>query len=92
MLAGKRLQRKVAPLAAKFAAAGHPIRLSILYMLREEPTDAGDIVERINLPAALVSHHLRILAQTGLVTKTTYGKAVTYYINPKIVSLLSESD
>lgn len=81
MLSGLRLIRKATPLAKKFAAIGNPIRLSILFLLKEEPTEMGDIVDRLNLPASLVAHHLKLLLDEGLVTKTVFGKTVTYYIN-----------
>ena len=80
MLSGKRLQQKVAPTAEKFRALGDANRFAILYLLAADPMDVGDIIDRTKLSPSLVAHHLKVLLQTGWVTKTKYGKLVTYYL------------
>jgi len=49
-------------------ALAEPNRLHIVELLREGPLPVNEIVERLGLPQPLVSKHLRVLSQAGLVT------------------------
>jgi DNA-binding transcriptional ArsR family regulator len=49
-------------------ALAEPNRLHIIELLREGPLSVNEIVERLGLPQPLVSKHLRVLSQAGLVT------------------------
>ncbi len=80
MLTGFRLTKRVAPLASKFRAAGNATRLALLYMLAREPLTLARMASRLKLSPSLVIHHLKILHQAGWVTKTKFGKLVTYYL------------
>lgn len=54
-------------LAAKFKALSHPKRLGIFDMLMEGVHCNCEISERLDLSLSLVSHHMRILEEAGLV-------------------------
>ena len=49
------------------AALADPDRRRAINLLREGPRSAGELAERIGLPAPAMSRHLRVLRQCGLV-------------------------
>src|SRR5690348_4620878 len=85
MLSGIRLKKKLTPHAVKFGAIANISRLSILYLLAEEPMQVSRIIHRLKLSPSLVAHHLDVLARGGWVTKTKFGKLVTYYLSQEAV-------
>ena len=74
------LHNTLKPYAQTFHAIGNITRLSILYTLGQEPMEFGRLVHRLKISPSLLSHHLKQLMTAGIVTKTTVGKLVTYYI------------
>jgi len=90
MLAGIRLIQKIHPITKLFHAAGNDIRSSILYMLVQGPLDLGTIIRRLKRSPSLVAHHLKILRGAGWVTKSKFGKLVTYYLSEDAVKEVRE--
>ncbi len=80
MLSRVSLYNKIKPAAGKLHAIGNTTRLSILYILVREPMECNRLSSRLKIPASLLSHHLKRLAETGWLTKTKVGKSVTYYV------------
>ncbi len=66
--------------AAYFAALAVPMRLKILNALRGGERNVGELTERTACTQANVSKHLAVLAQNGLVQKTSRGTSVYYRI------------
>ncbi len=85
MLSGIRLTQKTTPVAAKFRGAGNVSRLSILYMLARGPLDLGTIIRRLKRSPSLIAHHLNVLRAAGWVTKSKFGKLVTYNLSEDAV-------
>jgi DNA-binding transcriptional ArsR family regulator len=62
--------------AAQLSALGHPVRLKILrYIVQagEPGAPAGDIQSHVDLPASTLSHHLKRLADAGLLSSRVEG-------------------
>ena len=59
-------------------AAGDPLRWRILQLLAEEELCVCHLVETLGVPQSLVSHHLRILRDNGLVAGERF-RYWTYY-------------
>src|SRR5690242_3105768 len=62
--------------AEQLGALGHPIRLKILRFVVQAGNDgaaAGDIQGHVDLPASTLSHHLKRLLDSGLLTSRTEG-------------------
>ncbi len=59
-------------------AVADPVRWAVLEELGESPRCVCDINERIPVPANLLSYHLRVLRDAGLVTATRRGRWVDY--------------
>lgn len=55
--------------AEQLGALGHPVRLAVLRFVvqaGEEGASAGEIQERVDMPASTLSHHLKRLVDAGL--------------------------
>ncbi len=61
-----------------FRALGERSRLLILSELLDEPRHVGDLVRRTELGQSLVSHHLKVLREAGLVSACRRGPFVYY--------------
>ncbi len=64
---------------------GEPNRLKILCLLKNDPRCVCDIWQLLGLPQNLVSHHLRILKDLGLVSSKKEGLKNFYKLNKKVV-------
>ena len=74
--------------AAFFSAFAVPMRLKILNALRRGERSVGDLTTSIGGSQANVSKHLGVLAEKGLVEKTTRGTSAFYRItDPRIFQL-----
>jgi DNA-binding transcriptional ArsR family regulator len=63
-------------------------RIEIVHTLREGPLQVGEIARRTGFSNGLVSRHLGVLRQGGVVSGKRKGQAVIYQIaNPKIVRI-----
>lgn len=61
-----------------FGALGDPIRLSVLDELNEDQRCVCELQEALGIAPNLLSYHLRILRETGLVEATRRGRWVDY--------------
>jgi ArsR family transcriptional regulator, arsenate/arsenite/antimonite-responsive transcriptional repressor len=73
-------------LAGGFAALADPVRLRLLSLLASAP--AGEVcvcelVEPLGRSQPTVSHHLKVLAEAGLVTGEKRGRWVWYRVVPE---------
>jgi ArsR family transcriptional regulator, arsenate/arsenite/antimonite-responsive transcriptional repressor len=62
--------------AEQLSALGHPVRLNILRFVVQQGADgaaASEIQARVDLPASTLSHHLKRLTATGLLTIRSEG-------------------
>ena len=62
--------------AEQLSALGHPIRLKIIRFVVQagsEGSAAGDIQSHVDLPASTLSHHLKRLVDSGVVSTRSEG-------------------
>lgn len=64
--------------AATFAALSEPIRLSLLDELSRDQRCVCQLQEALDIAPNLLSYHLRILREAGLVESTRRGRWVDY--------------
>ncbi|MCC8424593.1 helix-turn-helix transcriptional regulator [Mucilaginibacter sp. UR6-11] len=63
-------------------AMSHPARIAILRILAENKRySCGEIVARLPLAQATVSHHLKELQEASLILMVNAGKSTLYEIN-----------
>ena len=63
-------------------AVADPVRWSVLAMLVEAPRCVCKIQEQIPIAGNLLSYHLKVLREAGLVTTSRRGRWVDYALAP----------
>lgn len=66
--------------AALLKALAHPLRLLVVHELQHGDRCVHELVELSGAPQPLVSQHLRVLRDAGLVTTTRRAREVRYAI------------
>ena len=69
-------------------AVSDPIRLSILDELRRDQRCVCDLQELLDVAPNLLSYHLRILREAGLVAATRRGRWVDYRLTEDAVTVI----
>ena len=69
-----------------FKALGDPVRFRIIVMLAGGELCACKFHEPLGLSQSLVSHHLRVLHDNGLITGRREGRNIYYGINEKVLA------
>ena len=64
--------------APRLAVLADPTRLAVLEFLLKHAGTVKEINDVIRIPQNLLSHHLRVLREAGLVIARREGKAVRY--------------
>jgi ArsR family transcriptional regulator, nickel/cobalt-responsive transcriptional repressor len=59
-------------------------RLAIVQELLDGPKHVGEINAQISIEQSLLSHHLKVLRESGLVVGQRDGKAVLYQLAPGV--------
>jgi len=70
--------------ATKLKVLADSTRLSIVRALMNGPQHVGRLNEEIDIDQSLLSHHLRVLRESGLVRSERDGKAVLYDLASKV--------
>jgi len=76
------LERSVVDRARHFAALGDPTRLAILEHLRGDTRCLCEMQEDLGMAPNLLSYHMRILREAGLVSGSRNGRRIDYRIEP----------
>lgn len=63
---------------------GDETRLAVMRQLLYQPKQVNEINRSLTVSQSLLSHHLKILRDAGLVTSHRMGKAVLYEIAPSL--------
>ncbi len=75
--------------ARAFKALGEPTRLRILAHLQAGESCACEVQAALDVPANLLSHHLKVLREAGLVHGTRRGRWIDYRVEPRQLELLA---
>jgi DNA-binding transcriptional ArsR family regulator len=69
-------------------AMGNPLRMEIVYLLRNGPLNVNDIVSAVEQHQATVSRNLTILRNARIVATERDGNNILYQVaNPKLVGV-----
>ncbi len=63
-------------------AVADPVRWAVLEELGDGTRCVCDLRERVPVPANLLSYHLKVLREAGLVTATRRGRWIDYAVAP----------
>ena len=78
-------------MAAGFAALADPHRLRVLEELSAREHCVCEIQESLGLAPNLLSYHLRVLREAGLICATKRGRWVDYRLVPDALESLAAS-
>jgi DNA-binding transcriptional ArsR family regulator len=71
------------------AGLADPKRILILYSLSEKPHNVSELAASLELSQPLVSRHLKLLRERGMVTATRHGTSVEYRLaDPRLIEAL----
>lgn len=68
---------------SQFAALSHPLRQQILTALQTEPASVRALTDQIAVSQPVMSQHLKVLREAGLISATPQGMKRIYKIEPK---------
>jgi len=74
-------QREIYEVSELFKVCGDMTRMNILCALMGRELSVGDIAALLNMSASSISHQLRILKHTRLVTGRREGKSMIYRLD-----------
>ena len=75
----KTLETEVMQLHAEICGGlADPSRIMILYTLSQNPRNVTELSSELNMPQPLVSRHLKLLRDRGMVTSEWHGTTITY--------------
>jgi DNA-binding transcriptional ArsR family regulator len=69
-----------------FKALSHPIRRGIVERLAEGPATVKDATGGFGVSKPAITKHLKVLEQTGVVTRTIRGRTHTLSLQPGVLS------
>jgi ArsR family transcriptional regulator len=73
---------------ARFRALGDPIRLRVVHELAGGTRCVCELRERIDVAGPLLSHHLTVLRDAGLVSATRRGRWIDYRLDAEVLETL----
>jgi DNA-binding transcriptional ArsR family regulator len=82
---------KIKQAVKSLAALAQESRLNVFRLLveaGEEGLSAGEISERLNIPPATMSFHLKELTATGLIAPVRNGRSMIYSLKPDVMNEL----
>ena len=75
---GVRTSRTLAAAGDLLRALAAPVRIAIVLALRDAPRCVHDLVDLLDVPQPLISQHLRVLKEAGVVHGERRGREVVY--------------
>lgn len=70
-------------IAEKLNILACPTKLAVIDLLQQKPRMVGFFLKKLKIEATLLSYHLKILRDEGIVTSTRMGKMVQYSMKLK---------
>lgn len=77
--------------ATRFRALGDPTRLRVIQELASGTRCVCELRERIEVAGPLLSHHLAVLRDAGIVTSTRRGRWVDYTLDQDTLTNLLDT-
>ncbi len=71
-------------------ALGDENRLKIMDLLKEGELCAGDILENLNIGQSTLSHHMKILCDSEVISSRKESRWVFYTINGEVLDSLTQ--
>ena len=71
--------------AQKLKVCGHPLRLKILCLIEKQDACVSDLWQCLEQPQPVISQHLAVLKDKGIVESSTEGNRRIYHITDEFV-------
>jgi len=81
------LENDIRKASEVFSAFGHPIRLKIAYFLSQRDHCVCELIFKLNEKQNLVSHHLMIMKNCGIIEPYKNSKWHFYRLNPEFTNI-----
>jgi len=70
-------------------ALDHPLRMKMLYLLKDQVMNVGELTQEMGIPQSSVSRHLRVLRERGLVRAERQGTTIWYVLaEPELATVI----
>ncbi len=76
------------PYEESFSALGHPLRQDILKALGTSPASVRELTDQLPVSQPVISQHLKVLRDAGLVSSTPKGTKNIYRLDPEALQQL----
>jgi DNA-binding transcriptional ArsR family regulator len=73
-----------------FRALSHPIRRGIVERLAVAPATVGEVTSDFGVSKPAISKHLKVLEQTGVVSRVVEGRTHRLSLEPKVLDEAAE--
>lgn len=73
-----------------FKALGDANRLIIMDLISENELSAGQILQQVKMGQSTLSHHMKILCDSGIVNSRKDSRWVYYTINEEVAAQVSD--
>jgi len=73
-----------------FRALSHPIRRGIVERLAAGPATVGEVTRDFGVSKPAISKHLRVLEETGLITRVVEGRTHRLSLQPEALDEAAE--
>lgn len=78
-------------LAERLKVCGHPVRLKILCLIEKEDACVTDLWQCLHQPQPVISQHLAVLKEKGIVTSEIQGNRRIYSISDPFIANIVQS-
>jgi ArsR family transcriptional regulator len=80
----KTLEAEITQLHAEICGGlADPNRIMILYTLSQNPRNVTELCNELEMPQPLISRHLKVLRERGMVTTERRGTVIVYSLSDK---------
>jgi len=80
----KSLEAEITQLHAEICGGlADPNRIMILYTLSQNPRNVTELCNELEMPQPLISRHLKVLRERGMVTTERRGTVIVYSLSDK---------
>src|ERR1044071_6111570 len=73
-----------------FKALSHPIRRGIVERLAGGPATVGEVTQGFDVSKPAISKHLKVLEETGVVTRVVEGRTHRLSLEPDVLSVAAD--
>ncbi|HVN58730.1 MAG TPA: metalloregulator ArsR/SmtB family transcription factor [Bacteroidales bacterium] len=70
-------------------ALSHPVRLKIMQLLLSDKICVNEIVKRLDVPQSIISQHLSILRNRGILVRQKKGTRTWYMISDDLAMVIT---